>query len=119
VTVDVIFTIMECIREANSTGGRCTSQDVQRCILQLHIPDRTLRNVLTSMGCRYGRGHIIGKMNDQSYSARIPTFFIQYSKAVVEQLQAHCVIVYVDYAAIQRMRVTSTSTMRASHLVPS
>jgi hypothetical protein len=66
VTVDVIFTIMEYIREANHTGGCCTSTDVQRCILdqhQLHIPGRTLRDVMSSMGYRYGRGNVIGKMN--------------------------------------------------------
>jgi hypothetical protein len=99
VTVDVIFTITEYIREANSTGGCCTSQDVQRCILQQHqllIPDRTLRSIMTSMGYRYGRGHIIGRMNDAWYIARIRTFLIQYSKAVVEQLQGRCVVVYMD-----------------------
>ena len=67
VTVDVLFTITEYIREANRTGGGCTSGDVQRCILtehQLHISGRVLRNVLAGMGCRYGRGNIIGKMND-------------------------------------------------------
>ena len=59
VTVDVIFTITEYIREANRTGGGCTSGDVQRCILaehQLRISGRVLRNVLSSMGYRYGRG---------------------------------------------------------------
>jgi hypothetical protein len=99
VTVDVIFTIMEYIREANCTGGCCTSVDVQRCILamhQLHIPSRTLRSVLASMGYRYGRGNVIGKMNDEWYVARIRTFLLQYSKAVVEQLQGRCVIVYTD-----------------------
>jgi hypothetical protein len=99
VTVDVIFTIMEYIRHANRTGRCCTSTDVQRCILQehqLHIPDRTLRSVMSSMGYRYGRGNIVGKMNDEWYVARIRTFLIQYSKAVVEQLQGRCVIVYSD-----------------------
>jgi hypothetical protein len=99
VTVDVIFTIMEYIRHANCTGGCCTSTDVQRCILaehQLHIPARTLRSVMSSMGYRYGRGNIIGKMNDEWYVTRIRTFLIQYSKAVVEQLQGRCVIVYTD-----------------------
>ena len=67
VTVDVLFTITEYIREANRTGGGCTSGDVQRCILaqhQLHISGRVLRNVLAAMGFRYGRGNIIGKMSD-------------------------------------------------------
>jgi hypothetical protein len=97
VTVDVIFTIMEYIREANRTGGCCTSVDVQRCILaehQLHIPARTLRSVMASMGYRYGRGNVIDKMNDEWYVVRIRTFLLQYSKAVVEQLQGRCVIVY-------------------------
>jgi hypothetical protein len=99
VTVDVVFTIMEFIREANRTGGCCTSTEVQSCILQehqLHIPARTLRSVMSSMGYRYGRGNVIGKMNDAWYVARIRTFLIQYSKAVVEQLQGRCVIVYTD-----------------------
>ena len=99
VTVDVIFTIIEYIREANRTGGGCTSGDVQRCILaehQLHISGRVLRNVLASMGYRYGRGNIIGKMNDAWYVGRIRTFLMQYSKAVVQQLQGRCVIVYMD-----------------------
>jgi hypothetical protein len=99
VTVDVIFTIMEYIREANSTGSGCTSVEVQRCILnehQLHIPDRTLRSVMASMGYCYGRGNIIGKMNDDWYVTRIRTFLIQYSKAVVEQMQGRCIIVYTD-----------------------
>ena len=99
VTVDVLFTITEYIREANRTGGGCTSGDVQRCILaehQLHISGRVLRNVLAAMGFRYGRGNIIGKMNDAWYVARIRTFLIQYSKAVVEQLQGRCIIVYMD-----------------------
>ena len=99
VTVDVVFTIMEFIREANRTGGCCTSTEVQLCILQehqLHIPARTLRSVMSSMGSRYGRGNVIGKMNDAWYVARIRTFLIQYSKAVVGQLQGRCVIVYTD-----------------------
>ena len=57
---------------------------------------RTLRNVLSSMGYRYGRGNIIGQMNDAWYVGRIRTFLIQYSRAVVEQLQGRCVIVYMD-----------------------
>jgi hypothetical protein len=99
VPVDVVFTIMEFIREANRTGGCCTSTEVQSCILQehqLHIPARTLRSVMSSMGYRYGRGNVIGKMNDAWYVARIRTFLIQYSQAVVEQLQGRCVIVYTD-----------------------
>jgi hypothetical protein len=99
VTVDVIFTITEYIREANRRGGGCTSGDVQRCILaehQLHISGRVVRNVLSSMGYRYGRGNFIGKMNDGWYIARIRSFLIQYSKAVLEQLQGRCVIVYMD-----------------------
>ena len=99
VTVDVLFTMTEYIREANRAGGGCTSMDIQRCILQqhqLHIPDRVLRNVLSSMGYRYGRGHIIGRMNDAWYVARVRTFLLQNSEAVVEQLQGRCVLVYTD-----------------------
>ena len=99
VTVDVLFTTIEFIREANITGAGCTSIDIQRCIRKehaLHIPSRTLKDVLASMGYRYGRGNVIGKMNDAWYVARIRTFLIQYGKAVVEQLQGRCVIVYTD-----------------------
>lgn len=45
-------------------------------------------------------------MNDAWYVARIRTFLIQYSKAVVEQLQRRCVIVYTDesYVNVNRAR---------------
>ena len=61
VTVEAVFTIMECVREANRTGGCCTSSEMQRCIVQKHhlsITVRILRSVLSSMsyctlsGCR-------------------------------------------------------------------
>jgi hypothetical protein len=99
VTVDVVFTIMEYIRHSNRTGGCCTSSEVQRCILEehrLHITARTLRSIMSAMGYRYGRGNIIGKMNDEWYIARIRTFLLQYHMAVLKQLKGECVIVYTD-----------------------
>ena len=60
VTVEVVFTMMEFIREANRTGGCCTSSEVQRCILQEHhlsITARTLRSVLSSMLSIWSRQH--------------------------------------------------------------
>ena len=74
VSVDVMFYITEYIREANQTGGGCTSKALQDAILAEHhtrLSDRVLRSVLPSMGFRYGRGNVIGKMNDPSYVARI------------------------------------------------
>ena len=47
------------------------------------------------MGYCYGKGNVIGKMNDEWYVARIRIFLIQYSKAI-EQQQGRCVIVYTD-----------------------
>jgi hypothetical protein len=39
---------------------------------------------------------VIGKMNDEWYAARIRTFLLQYSRAIVEQQQGRRVIVYTD-----------------------
>ena len=39
---------------------------------------------------------MIGKMNDDWYVARIRTFLIQYAKALKEEEQQRCVIVYID-----------------------
>lgn len=99
VSVEVIFLIIEYIRYTNAAGTGCTSTELQRCILaeqRLSIPDRTLRTVLSSMGYRYGKGNVIGKMNDEWYAGRIRTFLLQYSRAIVEQQQDRCVIVYTD-----------------------
>jgi hypothetical protein len=99
VSVDVIFYITEYIRDANQTGGGCTSKSLQDAILAEHhtrLSDRVLRSVLSSMGFRYGRGNVIGKMNDPGYVARIRVFLVRYSKAVLEQQRGECVIVYTD-----------------------
>ena len=72
---------------------------MQRCILAEHglrISGRALRNVMSCMGYRYGRGNLIGHMNDAWYVGRIRTFLIQYSRAVVEQQQGRSVLVYTD-----------------------
>ena len=57
---------------------------------------RTLQNVLSSMGYRYGKTNVIGKMNDAWYVARIRTFLIQYSKALIDQQEGRCIVVYTD-----------------------
>ena len=57
---------------------------------------RTLQNVLSSMGYRYGKANVIGKMNDVWYTARIRTFLIQYSEALKEEQAGRCIIVYTD-----------------------
>ena len=93
VSVDVIFYITEYIREANQTGGGCTSKALQDAVLAEHhtrLSDRVLRSVLSSMGFRYGRGNVIGKMNDPRYVARIRVFLVRYSKAVLEQQRGEC-----------------------------
>jgi transposase len=99
VSVEVIFTIIECIREANLAGGGCTTTTLIDAIFKEHhvtLHQRTLRNVLSSMGYRYGKANVIGKMNDAWYVARIRTFLIQYSKALIDQQEGRCVIVYTD-----------------------
>jgi hypothetical protein len=88
VTVDVTAAITEYIREANHTGGCCTSRDVQRCVLQQHqlrTHDPTLHSTLTSMDHCYGRARSIGRMNDEWYTVRIRTFLTQYCKTVVDK----------------------------------
>ena len=112
VSVEVIFLIMEYIRYTNAAGTGCTSTELQRCILaeqRISIPDRTLRSVLSSMGYRYGKGNVIGKMNDEWYAGRVRTFLLQYSRAIVEQQQGRSVIVYT-------MNPMSMSTTPASSL---
>jgi hypothetical protein len=99
VSVEVVFTIIEKIREANATGGGCTTTELISAILEVHditIHPRTLQNVLGSMGYRYGKANVIGKMNDAWYVSRIRTFLIQYSQALKEQEEGRCVIVYTD-----------------------
>jgi transposase len=99
VSVEVVFTIIECIREANITGGGCTTTTLVDAILKEHditMHPRTLRNVLASMGYLYGKANVIGKMNDAWYVARIRTFLIQYSKALIDQQEGRCIIVYTD-----------------------
>jgi hypothetical protein len=67
VNVEVVFTVMEKIREANMTGGGCTSTELIAAILEVHsitIRPRTLQNVLASMGYRYGKANVIGKVNE-------------------------------------------------------
>ena len=112
VSVDVIFYITEYIREANQTGGGCTSKALQDAVLAEHhtrLSDRVLRSVLSSMGFRYGRGNVIGKMNDPGYVARIRVFLVRYSKAVLEQQRGECVIVYTDESYVNTHHAPSTT----------
>jgi hypothetical protein len=99
VTVEVVFTLIECIRKHNREGGGCTTTDLIDALGEEHditMHPRTLRNVLSSMGYRYGKASVIGKMNDVWYTARIRTFLIQYSEALKEELAGRCIIVYTD-----------------------
>ena len=99
VSVDVILTIIDYIRNTNNTGGGCTTTGIQDQVLAQHnitIHSRTLRNILSSLGYRYGKVNVIGKMNDSWYVARIRTFLIQYNKALIEEQKGQRVIVYTD-----------------------
>ena len=99
VTVEVVFTLIECIRKHNKEGGGCTTTDLIDALREEHdvtMHPRTLRNVLSSMGYRYGKANVIGKMNDVWYTARIRTFLIQYSEALKEEQAGRCIIVYTD-----------------------
>jgi hypothetical protein len=99
VSVDVILTIIDYIRNTNSTGGGCTTTGIQDQVLAQHnitIHSRTLHNILSSLGYRYGKVNVIGKMNDSWYVARIRTFLIQYNKALIEEQKGQRVIVYTD-----------------------
>ena len=99
VTVDIVITIIDYIRNTSNTGSGCTTTGIQDHVLNQHgvtIQARTIRNVLSCMGYRYGKVNVIGKMNDSWYVARIRTFLIQYNKALIEEQQGLCVIVYTD-----------------------
>ena len=99
VTVEVVFTLIECIRKHNKEGGGCTTTSLIDALREEHdvtMHPRTLQNVLTSMGYRYRKANVIGKMNDVWYTARIRTYLIQYSEALKEEEAGRCVIVYTD-----------------------
>jgi transposase len=99
VTVEVVFTLIECIRKHNKEGGGCTTNNLIDALREEHdvtMQPRTLQNVLSSMGYRYGKANVIGKMNDVWYTARIRTFLIQYSEALKEEQAGQCIIVYTD-----------------------
>jgi hypothetical protein len=99
VTVEVVFTLIECIRKHNKEGGGCTTTDLIDALRVEHdvtMHPRTLHNVLSSMGYCYGKANVIGKMNDVWYAARIRTFLIQYSQALKEEQAGQCIIVYTD-----------------------
>lgn len=99
ISVEAIILISEFIRDRNNAGQGCTTTGIQECLLSelnIFIRQRTLRNILASMGYRYGKMNVIGKMNDDWYVARIRTFLIQYAKALKEEEQQRCVIVYTD-----------------------
>jgi hypothetical protein len=59
VSVEVVFTIIEKIREANTTGGGCTTTELIIAILDVHsitITPCTLQNVLAFLwGIGMGR----------------------------------------------------------------
>jgi hypothetical protein len=58
VTVEVVFTLIECIRKNNREGCGCTTTDLIDALRVEHdltMHPRTLQNVLSSMGYCYGR----------------------------------------------------------------
>jgi transposase len=62
VTVEVVFTLIECIRKRNKEGGGCTSTHLIDALREEHdvtMHPRTLQNVLSSMGYRYGKTNVI------------------------------------------------------------
>ena len=65
--------------------------------------------MLSAIGFRYGRGNVIGKMNDSGYVARIRVFLVRYSKAVLEQQWGECVIVYTDESYVNTHHAPSTT----------
>lgn len=99
VSVEVVFSIIEYIRQANAEGGGCTTTDILDHLLAQHdlcIHKSTLCRVLHHMGYRYGKAQVIGKMNDPWYVARIRTFLIQYSAVLQAEARGECVVVYTD-----------------------
>jgi hypothetical protein len=93
----------------NGDGSGCTTTeliDALREQLDIIMSPRTMQNVLSSMGYRYGKGNVIGRMNDAWYTARIRTFLIQYSEALKEERAGRCVIVYTDesYVTVNHAR---------------
>jgi transposase len=99
ITAEAVFHISEFIRDSNGTGQGYTTRSIQDYVLaqlNITIKQRTLRNILASMGYRYGKMNVIGKMTDSFYVARIRTFLIQYNKALKEEAEGRCIIVYTD-----------------------
>jgi hypothetical protein len=99
VSVDVIFSIIEYIRQANTDGGGCTTTDLLDLLSTQHglrLHKSTLCRVLHHMGFRYGKAQVIGKMNDAWYVARIRTFLIAYSEVLRREARGECVVVYSD-----------------------
>jgi hypothetical protein len=99
VGVEAAFAIIEYIRQANADGGGCTSTDLLDHLFTQHslsMHKSTLCHVLASMGFRYGKSNVIGKMNDAWYVARIRAFLIQYSAALQAEARGECVLVYTD-----------------------
>jgi transposase/DNA modification methylase len=112
VTVEVVFTLIECIREHNKEGGGCTTTVLIDALRKEHdviMHPRTLRNVLSSMGYCYGKANVIGKMNDVWYTARIRTYLIQYSEALKEEEAGRCVIVYTDESYVNANHARKTT----------
>ena len=95
----VISTIIDFVKRRNSTGAGCTTTELIDRILTRHgiiIHKRTLLNVLKSLGYRYGKEKVIGRMNDEWCVSRIRSFLIDYNKALMKQKRRECVIVYTD-----------------------
>jgi hypothetical protein len=118
VTVEVEFTLIECIRKHNKEGGGCTTTDLIDALRVEHdvtMHPRTLHNVLSSMGYCYGKANVIGKMNDVWYAARIRTFLIQYSQALKEEQAGQCIIVYTDESYVNACCIKTQVAIQMQH----
>jgi transposase len=127
ISVEAVFHISEYIRDSNGTGKSCTTRSIQDYLLttlDIKIHQRTLRDILASMGYRYGKMNVIGKMTDSWYVARIRTFLINYSKALNEEAEERCVIVYTDESYVntghaRRYSWSSMDTAEKNNIVRS
>ena len=99
-TPEAVIMMSEFIREKNRDGSGVTVKEIRGhlidSVLKLSISKPTLREVLHKLGYKYGRGKVIGKMNDEWRRQRIRYFLLEYSKALKEQSNGTAIIVYTD-----------------------
>ena len=117
VSVDVIFSIIEYIRQAKAEGGGCTTTDILEHLLDQHgisMHKSTLCRVLHHMGYWYGKAQVIGKMNDAWYVGRIRTFLIQYSEVLRTEARGQCVVVYTDESFVNVNHASKSTWFNAA-----